>query len=98
MMTFIDEFLYLNLGIAFSVPSPNEPIERVSPPFAPIYIEAPYSQESSQLHITTYTIKQDAFIFPKRSFRQLYASIAQSSWFAKSYKGKSLGDFIEVDY
>ena len=97
-MTFIDEFLYLSLGIAFSVPSPNEPIERVSPPSVPFYIEAPYSQESSQLHITTYTINHDAFVFPKRSFRKLYASIARSSWFAKYYKGKSLGDFIEVDY
>lgn len=96
-MTFINEFLYVNLGIALTVPSPNEPIHAETP-YVPYYIEAPYSQESPQLHITTYKIKQDALIFPKRNFHQLYTSIAQSSWFAKSYKGKSLGDFIEVDY
>lgn len=96
-MALFNEFLYVNLGIALSVPSPNEPIHTETP-YVPYYIDAPYSQESSQLHITTYSIKQDCLIFPKRNFHQLYASIAQSNWFAKSYKGKSLGDFIEVDY
>lgn len=96
-MTFIDELFYLNMGIALTVPSPNEPIHPEMH-YVPYYVEAPYSQESSQLQITTYSIKKDVFILPKRNFHQLYASIAQSSWFAQSYKGKSLGDIIEVDY
>lgn len=33
----------------------------------------------------------------KRSFRELYKRIAESKWFRKSYRGKSLGDFIPID-
>lgn len=30
----------------------------------------------------------------KRSFRELYKRIAESEWFRKAYRGKSLGDFF----
>lgn len=96
-MTLIEDLYYFNLGIALSVTAPNEPNHAASPIF-PYSIEIPYSKESSQLRISTYSIKQTDLILPKRNFHQLYASIAESSWFAQSYKGKSLGDIIEVDY
>lgn len=33
----------------------------------------------------------------KRSFRELYKRIAESEWFRKAYRGKSLGDFPTTD-
>ena len=32
-----------------------------------------------------------------KKIKTLYESIAESKWFADSYKGKSLGEFIEVE-
>ena len=39
----------------------------------------------------------DKAIQPKRNYRKLYECIAESKWFADSYKGKSLGEFIEFE-
>lgn len=97
-MTFINSLSYLNLGIALTIPSANEPIVHTDIQYSPCYIEVPYSQKSFQLNITAYTIKQNFFVYPKRNFYHLYEDIAQSNWFAKSYKGKSLGKFIDIDY
>lgn len=32
-----------------------------------------------------------------KRIKKLYEAIAKSKWFADSYKGKSLGEFIEVE-
>ena len=32
-----------------------------------------------------------------KKIKKLYEDIAKSKWFADSYKGKSLGEFIEVE-
>ena len=39
----------------------------------------------------------DKAIQPKRNYRKLYECIAESKWFADSYKGKSVGEFIEFE-
>lgn len=98
-----NDLIYSTLGIVLSVPAPTivnlNPIQSTTE-YVPLYIEAPYFQESSQLNLTTYSINnnRDLIIHPKRNFMMRYESIAKSQWFAKSYKGKSLGEFIEVDY
>ena len=40
--------------------------------------------------------KEQKAIDDKR-IKKLYEAIAKSKWFADSYKGKSLGEFIEVE-
>ena len=98
-MSPFNDLLYTTLGIALSVPASTEAnVMPTADDYVPFYVEAPYSQESSQLHMTVYSINKDMFIQPKRNFRMLYESIAKSQWFAKSYRGKLLGEFIEVEY
>ena len=87
---------YFQLGIALSVSSATMSgyeLSRFYGDSASVYIERPYSQETTQLNLDLY----NPIIQPHRSYRQLYAKIGQSSWFSAAYKGKSLGDFIEIE-
>ena len=95
-MNNFDYFKYLHLGIALTIPSATMSgyeLSQFEGDLAPVYIEQPYSQETTQLNLNLYNL----VIQPQRSFRQLYSKIGQSSWFSSAYKGKSLGDFIEVE-
>lgn len=95
-MNSFDYFKYLHLGIALTTPSATMSgyeLNQIKGDSVPVYIEAPYSQETTQLNLNLYNL----VIQPQRSFRQLYSEIGQSSWFSSAYKGKSLGDFIEVE-
>lgn len=92
-----NDLLYATLGIVLSVPTSANNVLHADADYVPFYAEAPYSQESSQLHITMYSVNKDIVIQPKRNYRKLYESIAESKWFANSYKGKPLGEFIEVE-
>ncbi|MFA6592008.1 MAG: hypothetical protein WCS67_01545 [Bacteroidales bacterium] len=99
-MTVFDELLYLNMGIALSsFPTSGDASRFVrNGECATFGLEAPYRRDDSQLRISTYSIGSEADLRPKRDFRKLYSDIAESDWFGRSYKGRSLGDFIKVDY
>ena len=98
-MTLFNDFLYASLGIALFSPSSAEANQTSAQRNEePIYVGVTYSQPTSQLNVTVYYIPKRSFLQPKRDFRSLYASITESQWFARAYRGKSLGDFIEIDY
>lgn len=97
-MTQFENLLYLSVGIVCSISdqtSVDIDFQQVRRPIvAPI--EKLYSQDYSPSNASVYTIK-DFSETPKRSYMLRYKAIAESSWYEKAYKGKSLGDFIEVD-
>ena len=87
---------YFQLGIALSIPSATMSgyeFRQLETDAVPFFVEQPYSQETTQLNLNLYNL----VVQPRRNFHQLYSEIGQSSWFSASYKGKSLGDFIEVE-
>lgn len=71
--------------------------ERAPVSFNPNYsIPAYIAEEQRKDYIVGITEQKAIVIQPRRNYRNLYESIAESKWFADSYKGKSLGEFIEV--
>ncbi len=99
MTLFNDYFLYASLGIAlFGSSSAEASQTSIQKDEESFYVGVKYSQPTSQLNVTVYSINKESFLQPKRDFRLLYASITESQWFARAYRGKSLGDFIEIDY
>ncbi len=99
MMTQFDNLLYLSFGVAVSFPpqtSIGMGFEKVRESTVAPIVQI-YSQNYAPLTTSVYTIK-DSIGFPKRNYYQRYKAIAESSWFERDYKGKSLGDFIDVDY
>ena len=57
----------------------------------------PYTLDHSQMIVTSYHVISADTVIPKRNFRERYARIARTSWFSRSYVGKSLGDTIQVE-
>ena len=97
-MTPFENLAYLSVGIAFSFSVQTSTGFEFSQVREPIIAPIPslYSQDYSPLSTSSYSVK-DYLGFPKRNYMQRYKAIAESSWFERAYKGKSLGDYIEVD-
>lgn len=97
-MAQFDNLLYLSVGIAFSFSiqtSTGMEYDRIQEANITPIVRL-YSQDYSPSTASVYTVK-DNIGFPKRNYMQRYKAISESSWFERAYKGKSLGDFIEVD-
>lgn len=97
MMPF-ENLVYVSVGIAVSFSVQTSTGLEYSPIREPhvVPIARLYSQDYSPSTTSVYTVK-DYLGFPKRNYMQRYKAIAESSWFERAYKGKSLGDYIEVD-
>lgn len=98
-MVFFESLSYLGAGIALTLsPQTAIGIDPTKMKITPIAnIEQAYTLHYNPSTSSVYSVK-DFFVFPKRNYMQRYKAIAESSWFQKSYEGKSLGDYIEVDY
>lgn len=53
-----------------------------------------YSQQKDKLAVYS----EVSQIVPKKDYRSRYASLTKSKSFADAYYGKSLGDFVKVEY
>ena len=53
-----------------------------------------YSQRNDNLSIYT----EVSQIMPKKDYRSRYANLCKSKAFIEAYSGKSLGDFIKIEY
>lgn len=93
-----DDFLYASLGIALCVsPLTGEALDNPRIYQASYRADMQYVQPTTQLNVMVYSINKESYEQPKRDFRSLYASISASGWFDCAYRGKSLGEYIEVE-
>ena len=53
-----------------------------------------YSQRNDNLSIYS----EVSQIMPKKDYRSRYANLSKSKAFIEAYSGKSLGDFIKIEY
>lgn len=53
-----------------------------------------YSQQKD--HLAVYS--EVSQILPKKDYRSRYANLTKSKSFVDAYSGKSLGDFIKIEY
>jgi hypothetical protein len=97
-MTLFENLMYLSFGIAYPISvqtSTGMEYENIEESNVTPIVRL-YSQNYYPSTTTAYTVK-DNIGFPNRNYMQRYKAISESAWFQRAYKGKSLGDYIEVD-
>lgn len=89
-------FLYTSLGIIVGGGMPT------NVNYNPSDIDKKYQQTllyvHGQMNKPTDGYSMVSQIVPKRDYRSRYANLAKSKAFIEAYSGKSLGDFIKIDY
>lgn len=89
-------FLYTSLGIIVGGGLPT------NVNYTPSDIDKKYQKTllyvHGQMNKPTDGYSKVSQIVPKRDYRSRYANLAKSKSYIEAYSGKSLGDFIRIEY